>query len=144
MWILLPKELHSFKPTIKPSDPLKYLKYLLEKHVINVPNPNNAEWLKLFHENCLEYRLDRKTTTYKLDNVDNIKLILAVSGAGKTRMLLELLYSNFGYYFTSRSSQDDFGSADLYQCQSYCDRHPENVKRAIQLLYLFVLLFVTT
>jgi hypothetical protein len=37
---------------------------------------------------------------YNPDEIDNIKLLLAVSGAGKTRMLFELLYSNFGYYFT--------------------------------------------
>ena len=115
----------------KPSDTLKYLIYLLEKSV-DVPSmPNSAA----FHDNCLEYRLDRRTTTCNLDNVDNVKLLLAVSGAGKTRTLLELLYSNFGYYFTSKSSQGDFGSGDLYQCQIYCDNHPANVKRAIQLLY---------
>jgi hypothetical protein len=115
----------------KPSDTLKYLIYLLEKSVDVANMPNSAA----FHDNCLEYRLDRRTTTYNLDNVDNVKLLLAVSGAGKTRTLLELLYSNFGYYFTSKSSQGDFGSGDLYQCQIYCDNHPENVKRAIQLLY---------
>ena len=119
----------------KPIGSLQYLIYLLEKAAVNIPNPNSTEFHKLFHDNCLEYRLDRRTTTYNLDNVDNVKLLLAVSGAGKTRMLLELLYSNFGYYFTSKSSQGDFGSADLYQCQIYCDNHPENVKRAIHLLY---------
>ena len=119
----------------KPSASLKYLIYLLEKAVVNIPNPNSAELHKLFQDNCLEYRLDRRTTTYIIDNVDNVKLLLAVSGAGKTRMLLELLHSNFGYYFTSKSSQGDFGSADLYQCQIYCDNHPENVKLAIHLLY---------
>lgn len=119
----------------KPNDSLKYMIYLLEKAVVNIPSPNSAELHKLFQDNCLEYRLDRRTTTYNLDNVDNVKLLLAVSGAGKTRMLLELLYSNLGYYFTSKSSQGDFGSADLYQCQIYCDNHPGNVKRAIHLLY---------
>jgi hypothetical protein len=115
----------------KTDGALKYLIYLLEK-VVDVANmPNSAA----FHDNCLEYRLDRRTTTYNLDTVDNVKLLLAVSGAGKTRMLLELLYSNFGYYFTSKSSQGDFGSGDLYQCQIYCDNHPENVKRSIHLFY---------
>ena len=117
----------------KPTDAIKYLIYLLEK-VVDVPKmPNSAA----FHDNCLEYSLDRRTTTYNYDNVDNVKLLLAVSGAGKTRMLLELLYSNFGYYFTSKSSQGDFGSGDLALCQMHCDSnpHPENVKSAIQLLY---------
>ena len=116
----------------KPGDALKYLIYLLEK-VVDVPTlPNNAS----FNDNCLEYRLDRRTTTYILDNVDNVKLVLAVSGAGKTRMLLELLYSIFGYYFTSKSSQGKaFASADLYECQIYCDNHPDDVKLAIHLLY---------
>ena len=115
----------------KPSDSLKYLIYLLEKVVDIQKLPNSAA----FHDNCLEYRLDRRTTTYNLDDVDNVKLLLAVSGAGKTRMVLELLYTNFGYYFTSKSSQGDFGSGDLALCQIYCDNHPENVKRAIHLLY---------
>jgi len=100
-----------------------------------MPNPNELIDHKLFHDNCLEYRLDRRTTTYNIDDVDNVKLLLAVSGAGKTRMLLELLYSNFGYYFTCKSSQDDFGSGDLYQCQAYCYKHSENAEGAIRLLY---------
>jgi hypothetical protein len=108
----------------KPSDALKYLKYLLEKVVDVSKMPNSAA----FHDKCLEYRLDRRTTTYNLDNVDNVKLILAVSGAGKTRMLLELLYSNFGYYFTSKSSQGDFGSGDLALCQMHCQSNPEPAK----------------
>ncbi|KAJ3268284.1 hypothetical protein HDV01_003215, partial [Terramyces sp. JEL0728] len=117
----------------KPSDILKYLIYLLEKTVDVSKLPNSAA----FHDNCLEYRLDRRTTNYIPDGADNVKLLLAVSGAGKTRMLLELLHSNFGYYFTSKLSQRDFGSDDLAQCQAHCDMHnePENVKRAIQLLY---------
>ncbi|KAI8897303.1 hypothetical protein BC833DRAFT_615154 [Globomyces pollinis-pini] len=110
---------------------LKHLINLLEA-VVNVHNmPNNAS----FKDNCLEYRLDRRLTSYNLDNVDNIKLILAVSGAGKTRMLLELLHSNFGYYFTSKSPQDDFGSGDLLQCQLYCDKYPERTDDTIRLLY---------
>ncbi|KAJ3317586.1 hypothetical protein HDV06_001377 [Boothiomyces sp. JEL0866] len=122
---------NNFLSLRKPSNPLKYLIGLLEK-VVDIPKmPNSAA----FHDNCLEYRLDRRTTQYVPNDVDNVKLLLAVSGAGKTRMLLELLYSNFGYYFTSKSSQGDFGSGDFYQCQVYCDKHPENVKRAIHLLY---------
>ena len=119
----------------KSKDTLKYLLYLLEKKVDVKKLPYTAT----FHDNCLEYRLDRRSTSYDLDsivdNVDNVKLILAVSGAGKTRMLLELLNSNFGYYFTSKSSQVDFGSGDLYVCQGICDRQPELAKHSINLLY---------
>jgi hypothetical protein len=96
--------------------------------------PNNAH----FHDNCLEYRLDRRSTSYELDySNDNVKLVLAVSGAGKTRMLLELLHSNFGYYFTIKSSQGDFGSGDLALCQMHCDNNPrpEHVRHSIEVLY---------
>jgi hypothetical protein len=119
----------------RQEDSLKYVTYLLEKAVGNLRIPNDSKLQSLFLDNCLEYRLDRRTTTYNFDNIDNVKLLLAVSGAGKTRMLLELLYSNFGYYFTAKSSIADFGSADLYQCQVYCDNQPGDVKRAIHLLY---------
>jgi hypothetical protein len=115
----------------KSTDCLKYLIYLMEKQVDVQKLPNSAA----FRDNCLEYRLDRRTTTYNPDEADNVKLVLAVSGAGKTRMLLELLYSNFGYYFTSKSGQHDFGSGDLYHCQMHCDGTPRDVQRAINLLY---------
>ncbi|OAJ39370.1 hypothetical protein BDEG_23223 [Batrachochytrium dendrobatidis JEL423] len=117
----------------KPNDAFKYLIHHLEK-IVNVSRfPNNA----VFNDNCLEHRLDRRVTNYQIDNVDNIKLFFAVSGAGKTRMFLELLYSNFGYYFACKSSQDDFGSKDMYQCRMYCESNyqPELTEHAIQLLY---------
>ncbi|KAI8900776.1 hypothetical protein BC833DRAFT_580484 [Globomyces pollinis-pini] len=117
----------------KPCDTLKYLLYRLEKAIVKLPNPNSVELM--FQDDCLEYRLDRRITRYNLDDIDNVKLILGVSGAGKTRMLLELLYANFGYYFTTTGFQRDFGSADLNECQSYCDYYPSKVKHAIHLLY---------
>lgn len=46
-----------------------------------------------------------------------------------------LLYSTCGYYFTAKRSLKDFGSADLGECRIYCDNHPEEAKRAIELLY---------
>jgi len=57
-------------------------------------------------------------------------------------MLLELLYSIFGYYFTT-DSKADFGSGDLYQCHTYCDNQPgsENFDRTILLLF-FIRAFV--
>jgi hypothetical protein len=118
----------------KPEDSLTYLIHLLERYISynDITLPNNAN----FHEQaCLEHRLDERATKYVPDSDDNVKLVLAVSGAGKTRMLLELLYSTNGYYFTAKSSVKDFGSADLGECRVYCDYHPEDAKRAIQLLY---------
>ncbi|KAK5670240.1 hypothetical protein QVD99_003255 [Batrachochytrium dendrobatidis] len=117
----------------KPNDAFKYLIHHLENIVDVSRLPNNA----VFNDNCLEHRLDRRVTNYQIDDVDNIKLFFAVSGAGKTRMFLELLYSNFGYYFACKSSQDDFGSKDMYQCLVYCDNNyqPELTEHAIQLLY---------
>ncbi|EGF78808.1 hypothetical protein BATDEDRAFT_26131 [Batrachochytrium dendrobatidis JAM81] len=96
-----------------PNDAFKYLIHHLENIVDVSRLPNNA----VFNDNCLEHRLDRRVTNYQIDDVDNIKLFFAVSGAGKTRMFLELLYSNFGYYFACKSSQDDFGSKafDLFE-----------------------------
>ena len=118
----------------KPEDSLTYMIHLLEKYMSykDIILPNNAN----FHvQTCLEHRLDERATKYVPDLVDNVKLVLAVSGAGKTRMLLELLYSTCGYYFTAKSSVKDFGSADLGECRVHCDYHPEDAKRAIQLLY---------
>ncbi|EGF79670.1 hypothetical protein BATDEDRAFT_25363 [Batrachochytrium dendrobatidis JAM81] len=116
----------------KPNDAFKYLIHHLENIVDVSRLPNNA----VFNDNCWEHRLDRRVTNYQIDNVDNIKLFFAVSGAGKTRMFLELLYSNFGYYFACKSSQDDFGSTDMYECLVYCDNNyqPELTQHAIQLL----------
>ena len=118
----------------KPSDSLTYLIHLLEKYMSckDVILPKNANFNE---QTCLEHRLGERATTYVPNESDNVKLVLAVSGAGKTRMLLELLYSTLGYYFTAKSSVKDFGSADLGECQAHCDYHPEDAKRAIQLLY---------
>ena len=88
-----------------------------------------------FHDNCLEYRLDKRETNYVPNDANNVKIVLAVSGAGKTRMLLELLYSNFGYYFITKSSVQDFGSQDLRSCHNYCDSKPLLVRTVIQQLY---------
>lgn len=118
----------------KPEDSLTYLIHFLEKYMSykDIILPNNAN----FHvQTCLEHRLDERATKYVPNLVDNVKLVLAVSGAGKTRMLLELLYSTCGYYFTAKSSLKDFGSADLGECRVHCDYNPQDAKRAIQLLY---------
>ncbi|KAI8896687.1 hypothetical protein BC833DRAFT_527981, partial [Globomyces pollinis-pini] len=112
-------------------DALKYLLFRFEK-TINVSKlPKKLE----FRENCLEHRLDRRSTSYNLDKQDNIKILLAVSGAGKTRTLLELLHHNFGYYFVINSSESDFGSADMHSCRVQCDKDPANAAAYINLLY---------
>jgi len=58
-----------------------------------------------------------------------------VSGAGKTRLLLELLHARHGYYFVSRKDQIDFGSDDLMICRRFTEKNPLNTKYYIQLLY---------
>jgi hypothetical protein len=70
-----------------------------------------------------------------------VKLVLAVSGAGNTRMLLELFYSTCGYFFTVKRSAKDFGSADFSECRNYYDYHPENLSSYD---ITFVSLFATT
>jgi hypothetical protein len=87
----------------------------------------------------LESHLERRTSSYNPDEEDDIKVFLAVSGAGKTRTLLELLYSRYGYYFVM-SSSSSFGSQDLRTCMTYCEAKSGDlieVDRAIRLL-LFV------
>ncbi|KAI8823942.1 hypothetical protein BJ741DRAFT_556790 [Chytriomyces cf. hyalinus JEL632] len=100
--------------------------------------PYNPErpYQATFADNCLEHRLDRRQTTYQLDKVDNVKILLHVSGAGKTRQLLEMLWMKFGYYFVTQSHQLDFGSGDLLSCFTYSATTPEKVDFFIGLLYL--------
>jgi hypothetical protein len=117
----------------KPKGSLQYV----SNHLERILNGRQLNVNTKFRDNCLEHRLDKRLTDYNLDTDDNVKVLLAVSGAGKTRMLLELLHSNFGYYFTVKSPQSDFGSGDLYLCQWYCDSNAgaDKVQRAIKLLY---------
>ncbi|KAI8819776.1 hypothetical protein BJ741DRAFT_715877 [Chytriomyces cf. hyalinus JEL632] len=98
----------------KTEDVLTFL-----KHKIEAIAPYNPErpYQATFADNCLEHRLDHRQTTYQLDKVDNVKILLHVSGAGKTRQLLEMLWMKFGYYFVTQSHQRDFGSGDLTCCR---------------------------
>jgi hypothetical protein len=84
---------------------------------------------------CLENNLHEKSREYNYSSDNNVKIVLAVSGAGKTRMLLELLHSTRGYYFTIQKSSSDFGSFDLTACRNFSDKNPEKAKHAIHLLY---------
>ncbi|KAJ3307851.1 hypothetical protein HDV04_002450, partial [Boothiomyces sp. JEL0838] len=111
----------------------KYAIYLLEKEVDVAQRHNTV----LFNDNCLEYRLDRRTTTYQFDGVNDVKVALGVSGAGKTRMLLELLYSNYGYFFTFKTTQYDFGSNDITRCMIECDNAKETGKVGVFIKLLF-------
>ena len=113
-------------------DSLIYLVHSLEKFIKHRNLPATAA---AFRNNCLESRLENKTVDYTPDKEDNVKIVLGVSGAGKTRMLLELLHARYGYYFTAKSSVRDFGSDDLDACYLYCIRFPLKAEKAIRLLY---------
>jgi hypothetical protein len=93
-----------------------------------------------FEQTCLESRLDRRNTTFRLDNENNVKILLGVSGAGKTRQLLELLHMQYGYYFVTIIN-NNFGSFDFSTCQAFCERSPDLCDYYITLLY-FVRAFV--
>jgi hypothetical protein len=93
-----------------------------------------------FSQTCLESRLDRRNTNYSLDDEDNVKILLGVSGAGKTRQLLELLYMNHGYYFVT-IKRHLFGSEDLASCQKLCEQSPKLCDYYIKVLY-FIRAFV--
>ena len=113
-------------------DSAKYIVYLVEKYTQDTAIQSNTA---TFQKNCLETCLESRSVEYTPNDTDNVKLILALSGACKTRLLLELLFTTPGYYFVAKSSLYDFGSNDLYQCHVYCDAHPGEAQKAIQLLY---------
>jgi len=113
-------------------DVIQFLRYkMLKIAPYNSECPYHAE----FSNKCLEYRLDQRLTQYNPDNTDDIKVLLAVSGAGKTRLLLELLYSRYGYYFVSKKGQADFGSDDLMLCRQFAEKNPLYTDYYIKLLY---------
>ncbi|KAI8823940.1 hypothetical protein BJ741DRAFT_714992 [Chytriomyces cf. hyalinus JEL632] len=117
----------------KTEDVLTFL-----EHKIEAIAPYNPErpYQATFADKCLEHRLDRRQTTYQLDKVDNVKILLHVSGAGKTRQLLEMLWMKFGYYFVTQSHQLDFGSGDLACCRDRSVKTPGKARVFIGLLYL--------
>ena len=117
------------------------VKFLLHEIGVLAPYNSNKPYQADFLDNCLEFRLDVRQTTYQLDNNNDIKIQLAVSGAGKTRKLLELLYSQTGYYFVIDLQLADFGSGDMAHCYQYSVNAPEKIGYFIELLY-FVRVFV--
>ncbi|KAI8845365.1 hypothetical protein BJ741DRAFT_145871 [Chytriomyces cf. hyalinus JEL632] len=117
----------------KPDDVLTFLRLQIE---VRAPYNPEHPYQATFADNCLEHRLDRRQTKYQLDKVDNVKMLLHVSGAGKTRQLLEMLWMKFGYYFVAQSHQLDFGSDDLALCHDYSVKNPLKAKAFIGLLYV--------
>jgi hypothetical protein len=69
-----------------------------------------------FKETCLEHKLCNPLTP-QIEN-GSLQLLVAVSGAGKTRRIYEYLYSNPGIFFTTKK-QGNGGSADFEKCISY-------------------------
>ncbi|KAJ3332090.1 hypothetical protein HDU76_001297 [Blyttiomyces sp. JEL0837] len=112
------------------NDVTKFLNYKIEE-LFKGENLNAT-----FAHNCLEFNLERRETEYTLDSEDNIKLLVSVSGSGKTRQLLELLHQKCGYYFVSDCQQNDFGSQDLSKCNQLSTYHPEKAQHFINILYV--------
>ncbi|KAI3633320.1 hypothetical protein MIR68_008267 [Amoeboaphelidium protococcarum] len=96
-----------------------------------------------FKSNGLESGLEKRVTSdvyEKFDGLDDVKIALAVSGAGKTRLLLELLYQYGGYYFTLDPLSGGIGSGDLRHCSLLAGRFTgtygtDMSRKLIQLLY---------
>ncbi|KAI3635766.1 hypothetical protein MIR68_006404 [Amoeboaphelidium protococcarum] len=101
---------------------VEYIKIIFEKEV-------GPKWTPpvdvQFKSNGLETDLERRVTSdvyEKFDGLDDVKIALAVSGAGKTRLLLELLYQYGGYYFTLDPLSGGIGSGDLRHCSLLAGR----------------------
>jgi hypothetical protein len=107
-------------------------------HKINtlVPRIAKKQYTAQFDErSCLERRLGYRQTAYEPDQLNNLKVLLAVSGAGKTRLLLELLYKRRGYYFVSPTRDMDLGSGDLAYCSILAAEDSSRSFYYIQLLF---------
>jgi hypothetical protein len=98
------------------------------------PKQNNCK----FKDDLLQWKLDRRLTDFQFEDENNVKVLFAVSGAGKTRLLLETLYNHTGYYFTGCDVASDFGSRDLVTCQKACERLPNDVRRVKHYIELLV------
>ncbi|KAJ3117251.1 hypothetical protein HDU96_007402 [Phlyctochytrium bullatum] len=123
-----------------PEDVVK----LLEHEFLKLFKPDLARSAK-FAKNCLESQLDQRQTFYDFEDESlfsrsesqdkkSIKILVSVSGSGKTRQLLELLYRRHGYYLVCKDL-NDFGSGDLNDCYLLSDRSPDLVEYYINLLY---------
>jgi hypothetical protein len=80
----------------------------------------------LCNRKCLTWNLNDKqcesVTEGLKDQKDNVKLLIAPSGAGKTRSAFELLAEVGGIYFTL--SQRSIGSRDLVNTLQKCMKEP--------------------
>jgi len=63
------------------NDAIQFLRY---KFQAIAPYDDERPYHAEFSNDCLEYRLDQRLTHYNPDNTNDIKVLLAVSGAGKT------------------------------------------------------------
>ena len=121
-----------YQPMLSVDEARSFLKdEMLQIAPYNPSSPYTAEYAN----NGLESRLENRRLTYNPDDVNNIKVLLAPSGTGKTRCLLELLHERHGYYFISHV-RGDFGSEDFALCRTYSERNPVRVAYYIQILLL--------
>ena len=97
------------------------------------PSPRRAT----FRSNRLEEHLDVSITGAFSDQLieNKINVLLAPSGAGKTRSILEFLYRNFGYYFVA-SADGGLGSNDMKLCMWHSLRHADDVRDCVSLVFV--------
>ncbi|ORY51661.1 hypothetical protein BCR33DRAFT_752876 [Rhizoclosmatium globosum] len=120
---------------------LDVIKFLECRMKAQAPFDPETPYRSAYLNNCLENRLDQRLTTYQLNAQNNVKVLVSVSGLGKTRQLLELLYSQFGYYFVVDVQLQDFGSADMSRCFQLASNNPSQTQDLLETLY-FVRMFV--
>ncbi|KAJ3118945.1 hypothetical protein HDU96_005182, partial [Phlyctochytrium bullatum] len=88
-----------------------------------------------FNNNCLEFDLGmRWTNPLGMEN-EKSKILVAVSGAGKTRRVYEELYSRPGIFFTC-SKQGNGGSEDLRSCLQEINDDPDSAASSLATLCL--------
>ena len=97
----------------------KFVEERLDNFMSNFPLNPNAE----FKRDCLEFDLGHRLTT-PIVNDGKLQIMLAVSGAGKTRRIYEELYSRPGLFFTCKK-QGNGGSRDLEICIEDCVHHKD-------------------
>jgi hypothetical protein len=94
------------------------------KSILVMDNYNISDFMKRytinknakFKSNCLEFKLEERLTNALPEN-EKLKLLIAVSGGGKTRRIYEELYKSHGVFFTC-AKQNNGGSEDLALCLS--------------------------
>jgi hypothetical protein len=79
---------------------------------------------------ALDHRLN---PNFALSSGNNVKLLIGLSGAGKTRSILELLFAEFGFSFVA-STKAGIGLAYLEKCMVLSKKSPSEMKKVIDLL----------